>query len=150
MKTVIAAAGMFWALTLPAGAAGLCNCCGDLTSSACSAACNQVRPAAGQCIATVDYAAGPGVNEGTNPLYDMDLRDVRLGSPSAAQLEAFRRMLEAARRGAEADRKAAVRARRRGKIDTAEAASRAKRYDKAIVNYYLGIQAYRLTGHADN
>jgi len=148
MKSVMAAGVIVWALTLPASAAGLCNCCGGATAETCSAACSPAEPTEGQCRVTVDYRVRPAVGKGINPLYDMDLRNVRLGTPSAAQLESFRRLLEAARRGAEADRRTALRERRRGKIDAAEAASLAQRYDRAIVNYYLGIQAYRLARHA--
>lgn len=149
MKPVLAAtaAALLLGMANMANAAGLCNCCGDSTVDSCTAACAPVKPAEGQCIAAVDYTADPGIGEGKNPLYDVPLRDMWLGNPDATQREAFRKLLEAARLGAESDRRAALKARARGQIDDAEAAVLAKRYDDAIVNYYLGMQAYRLSGH---
>jgi len=71
------------------------------------------------------------------------LRNLWIGSPNRKQLEAFRRLLELARKGVEKDRKMALKQRRQGKIDAAAAAAAAKRYDEAIVNYYLGLRSYR-------
>lgn len=59
-------------------------------------------------------------------------------------IETFRQLLETARKGAERDRKSALRAFSAGKIDGSQAQSLASRYDDALVNYYLGVQAYRV------
>jgi hypothetical protein len=146
MKLSIAAAiGLLCLSGVPAASASLCNCCGDKTEASCSTACAAVKPAKGQCIATVDFAAEADVGPNVNPLYNVPLRNMWLGTPSRNQLESFRRLLEKARKGAESDRKLALRAKASGKIDEATAQSRAARYDDAMVNYYLGIQAYRLS-----
>ena len=125
-------------------AASLCNCCGSATAQSCSTACAPVKAAEAQCVATVDFAARAEIGPGKNPLYDVPLQNVRLGQPDATGLEAFRRLLEAARRGVEADRAAALHDYRKGTIDRTTADSFAKRYDDAMVNYYLGIQAFRI------
>ncbi len=145
MKPLIALAiGLLCLAGVPATAAGLCNCCGDQTVPSCANACTAVKPPKGQCVATVDYAAKAGIGAGQNPLYNISLRNMWLGSPDRDGLEAFRRLLEGSRRWAERDRKSALRAHARGKIDKATSAAMVKRYDDAIVNYYLGIQAFRL------
>jgi hypothetical protein len=79
-----------------------------------------------------------------NPLYDIPLRNTWLDPSRTQELEAFRQLLESARKGAESDRRLALRAFRSGKIDGSKARSLAGRYDDAMVNYYLGVQAYRL------
>ena len=91
----------------------------------------------------MDFAGSSEIAEGVNPLYDLSLRNIWLGSPSRDQLESFRKLLESARRGAEKDRKTSLRAFASKKIDKATAEARVKRYDDAIINYYLGQQAYR-------
>ena len=145
MKLALAAAvTTMFALTAPAGAASLCNCCGASTVSSCATACSPVKPAAGQCVATVDYAGTAKIADGVNPLYDVPLRNMWLDGAKPSQLELFRRLLEKSRRGAEADRRKALRAHARNKIDGAEAVLLAKRYDGALVNYYLGMQSYRI------
>ena len=47
------------------------------------------------------------------------------------------------RRGLEKDRKASYRDFRKHKIDEATAMAHTKRYEDAIVNYYLGLRAYQ-------
>ena len=145
MKTAIA---IFAAITFLSGAgakaASLCNCCGEATASACAAACAPVKPAAGQCIAVLDRKGEAVIGPDQNPLYDIPLRNAQLDPADGELLEAFRLLLEKARKGAEADRKLALRAWKAGKINAATAQSRADRYDDALVNYYLGMQAYRL------
>lgn len=133
-----------------ASAASLCNCCGVLTVQSCAATCEAVKPPAGQCVAGVDYEAKADIGPDRNPLYDISLRNMWLGTPDEAGLEAFRRLLERSRLGAESDRKAALRAEASGKIDRQTALDKAKRYDDAIVNYYLGIQAFRLARGGTN
>jgi hypothetical protein len=91
----------------------------------------------------VDYAGAVEIAAGVNPLYDIPLQNIWLGSASRLQLENFRKLLERARKSAEKDRAAALRAAKRRQIDQAEAAKRAKRYDNAMINYYLGMKAYR-------
>ena len=129
-------------LSIPASAASLCNCCSSSTAANCQAACAPVKPAAGQCVATVDFAGKPEISDGANPLYDMSLRNMWLGSPSADQLESFRKLLELSRKGAEADRRVALRQFAKGKISKDEADTATKRYDDAIVNYFLGFHSY--------
>lgn len=139
-----AGAAALLAIATSASGANLCNCCGASTAANCATACAPIKPVEGQCVAAIDYAGAPEIAEGQNPLYGMSLRNVWLGTPKRTDLEAFRRLLEAARRGAEKDRKAALRAYARKQIDQTEAARRAKRYDDAVVNYYLGLQSYRM------
>lgn len=128
----------------PANAANLCSCCaGQDAAESCSATCAATSPEEGQCLAAVDFAGAATIEPGINPLYDVSLRDLRLGDVNRGQAEAFRRLLETARRGAEADRRRALRSRARGEISTDEARRLAQRYDAAIVNYYLGIDAFR-------
>lgn len=145
MKTLLLAACTIFGCvgTLPAAAAGLCNCCGVETAAHCAAACAAVKPSPGQCVATIDFAAKVVIAEGQNPLYDIPLQNVWLGSPTRDQLEALRILLEAARRSAEMDRRRALRAAARGEITAEDAQRLAKRYDSAIINYYLGMKAYR-------
>ena len=97
----------------------------------------------GQCVPAVDYAGTAAVGPNVNPLYDTTLRNIWLGTPSFGELESFRKLLEAARKGVERDRKASLQAFARREIDRAAADQAAKRYETAIVNYYLGLQAYR-------
>ena len=144
MKLALAAAvTTLFALSAPAGAASLCNCCGASTASSCATACAPVKPAEGQCVATVDYAGTAKIANGVNPLYDVPLRNMWIDGAKPSQLELFRRLLEKSRRGAESDRRKALRAHARHKIDSSEAVLLAKRYDDALVNYYLGMQSYR-------
>lgn len=131
-------------LATPVSAASLCNCCGAATVETCSAVCEPVKLVQGQCIAAVDFAGMAKIGRDSNPLYSMSLQIVRLGTPSRMELEKFRRLLEAARAGAEHDRRLSLRDFRRKKIDQAAATARAKQYDDAIVNYYLGLQSYRI------
>jgi hypothetical protein len=139
----LAMAGAMMVLAASASAASLCNCCGASTAARCAPVCAPVKPAEGQCVATVDYGGRAKIRAGINPLYDVSLRNIWLGSPKRTELEAFRRLLERARRGVEKDRRASLRAYARGKIGQAAATARAKRYDDAIVNYYLGLRSYR-------
>ena len=150
MKRIVAAAALLLTASLPAGAAALCNCCGSGTSRTCEAACAAVSPSGGQCQAAVDYAGMSDIGPGQNPLYEMSLNNLEIGAPSRIQLEQFRKLLEQARLGAESDRRAALADRRSGKIDDAAAAALAKRYDDAMVNYYLGLQAYRNVAQRKN
>ena len=139
---VFAALGLIAAAS-GAPAASLCNCCGAGTAQSCAAVCEKVEVPQGQCVAAVDFAGKPAISENVNPLYDVPLRDLRLGTTDGGEREAFRRLLEASRRGVEKDRRAALRAYARGKTDRAARDASLARYEAAMVNYYLGIRAYR-------
>ena len=127
----------------PASAASLCNCCATGTTDACKASCESVKPAEGMCLPAVDFGGTASVAPGQNPLYDVPLRDLHFSGVKAGDLEAFRELMEMARKGVESDRKQALRDHAGGKIDNAAAVGAAKRYDDAIVNYFLGMHAYR-------
>lgn len=151
MKSVfVAAVGLIGLSSVQTSAAGLCHCCGDATAASCVSACTTIKPAEGQCVAIVDFEGRAEISAGKNPLYDMSLSNLWIGTPDDRGLESFRRLMERARRGAEGDRKAALRDRRRGKIDDVTAAAFAKRYEDAMVNYFLGITAYRQARKALN
>ena len=139
----IATAGAMVLLTTAAQAASLCNCCGTSTVAACSNTCAPIKVAQGQCVAAVDFDGQSEISDGVNPLYDLSLRNIWLGSLNRDQLENFRKLLESARKGVEKGRKSSLRVFASKKIDKATAAANAKRYDDAIVNYYLGQQSYR-------
>lgn len=144
MKSMLVTAALAGLLSSSASqAASLCNCCGASTVAACTAACSAVTVPEGQCLPAVDYDARAEIGEGVNPLYDVPLQSLSLGQADRAQIELFRRLMEASRRGAEKDRRLALRAYARGKIDRTEAERLNKRYEDAIVNYYLGINAFR-------
>jgi hypothetical protein len=143
-RIVTAMAGLYIVAGGAAEAASLCHCCGSDTVAACSSACAPVKSAPGQCVATLDPAGRTEIGPGKNPLYDIPLQNVWLGGIGPDGLEAFRRLLERARRGAENDRARALSDHRKGVISAETAATLAKRYDDAIVNYFLGIQAYRI------
>ncbi len=83
------------------------------------------------------------IGDGNNPLYGISLLSLDLKDAVRAELEGVRRLLEDSRRGVEKDRKASARDFRKGKIDEATLAVNTKRYEEAIVNYYLGLRAYR-------
>ena len=83
------------------------------------------------------------IAEGDNPLYGISLLGLDLEDAVRPELEGVRRLLENSRRGFEKDRKASARDFRRGKIDDDALAVNTKRYEDAIVNYYLGQRAYR-------
>ena len=138
----LAATGLFLAAASADGAS-LCNCCASGVAESCSAMCASAKPAAGQCAAMVDFAGEATIAEGDNPLYDISLRSISLEPAGRRQLESFRKLLEMARRGLEKDRKASKRDFRKHKIDEATATATTKRYEDAIVNYYLGLRAYR-------
>jgi hypothetical protein len=143
MKPVIfAGAAAIMMHAVPASAASLCTCCGASTAENCAATCVPVKPPDGQCMAAVDFAGKSKITTDNNPLYGVSLRNVWLGTAKRPELETFRLLLEKARRGAERDRRAALRAATRKSIDQATAAARAKRYNDAIVNYFLGLQSY--------
>ena len=127
----------------PVSAASLCNCCATGGAESCSAVCAPVKPATGQCVAVVDYAGEAVIADGVNPLYGISLLGLDLGDAGRPELEGVRRLLENSRRGAEKDRKASARDFRKGRIDDATLAVNTKRYEGAIVNYYLGLRAYR-------
>jgi hypothetical protein len=150
MRHIVAAAALLWMATPDAGAVALCNCCDGPSSGTCEAACAPLSPPEGQCQPAVDYAGKTVIGPGENPLYDMSLNNLALGAPSDSQLELLRRLLEKARLGAENDREAALVAHSKGEIDDAEAAARVRRYDDAIVNYYLGQQVYRAEARRRN
>ncbi len=145
MKTAVAMFAVFTIWASPgASAASLCNCCGEGTPAPCTAACAPVNPACGHCIATLDSGGETLIGPDQNLLYDVQLRNTRLDPSSKPAVEAFRHLLETARKGAESDRRSALDAFKAGKIDGPRAQSLASRYDDALVNYYLGVQAYRL------
>jgi hypothetical protein len=144
MKRVIGAALLGLAATLGTElqAASLCNCCSSGTDEACKTAC-EATTSLPQCSAVVDFDGDARIGPDHNPLYGASLKDLRITGATRVQLESFRALLEASRKGAEADRKQALRDRKRGEIDSITAGQKALRYEQAIVNYYLGVAAYR-------
>lgn len=138
----LASLGLFLA-SAPVNAASLCNCCATGTAQSCSAVCAPAKPAIGQCVAKVDYAGEAVIADGNNPLYGISLLGLDLRDAVRPELEGVRRLLEDSRRGVEKDRKASARDFRKGKIDDAALAVNTKRYEDAIVNYYLGLRVYR-------
>ena len=144
MRTFIGLATLGLFLTsAPVNAASLCNCCATGGAESCSAVCAPVKPAPGQCVAMVDYAGEAVIADGVNPLYGVSLLGLDLRDAQRPELEGVRRLLEDSRRGVEKDRKASARDFRKGKIDNATLAAHSKRYEDAIVNYYLGLRTYR-------
>ncbi|HUQ35959.1 MAG TPA: hypothetical protein VM144_06225 [Aestuariivirga sp.] len=127
----------------PVNAAGLCNCCATGIAESCSSVCAPVKPATGQCVAKVDYAGEAVIADGDNPLYGISLLTLDLKDAVRPELEGVRRLLEDSRRGVEKDRKISALDFRKGKIDDAALAVNTKRYEDAIVNYYLGLRVYR-------
>ena len=91
----------------------------------------------------VDYAGEAMIADGDNPLYGISLLNVNIENAMRPELEGIRRLLENSRRGVEKDRKTSALDFRKGKIDDAALAVNTKRYEDAIVNYYLGLRAYR-------
>jgi hypothetical protein len=151
MKTAFAVLAVLTVWACPgASAASLCNCCGDGTLSSCTTACATISPSPGQCVATIDPSGETNIGPDQNPLYDVSLRNTRLDPSARSSVEAFRHLLETARKGAERDRRSALRAIRTHKIDDGKAQSLASRYDDAMVNYYLGVQAYLLAVRKPN
>ena len=138
----LASVGLFLA-SVSANATNLCNCCTTGVAQSCSAICAPAKPVSGQCVAMVDYASEATIAEGENPLYGISLRSISLEDTMRPQLEGFRKLLEMARRGAEKDRKASARDFRKHKIDEATVQANIQRYESAVVNYYLGLRAYR-------
>jgi hypothetical protein len=124
-------------------AAGLCSCCETGVAASCKIACAPVKVEAKQCVAVVDFKGKSGIGANANPLYGVSLANIHLEDAGRGELEDFRKLLEAMRKGVEKDRKASLRDFSRRRIDEATAAARAKLYEVAIVNYYLGLQAYR-------
>jgi hypothetical protein len=142
MKFLAILAGSMMIAAASASAASLCNCCEDSTDASCSSVCATVKPVAGQCLATVDYSGTVEVGPGVNPLYGISLRDLEIGTPNAYEREMLRRLLEAGRRGAEKDRRQSMRDFARGKVSREDLDKLEKRYEDAIVNYFLGMRAY--------
>lgn len=138
----LAGAGLFLA-SISADAASLCNCCATGVAESCTTVCAATKPGAGQCVVLMDYASEATIAAGENPLYGISFLDISLADATRLQLEGLRKLLEIARRGIEKDRKASVRDFRKHKIEETAAAANTKRYEDAIVNYYLGLQAYR-------
>ena len=103
MRLAILAAFGLIAAANGGSAASLCKCCGTETVQSCAAVCEAVEAPGGQCVAVVDFAGKPAITENVNPLYEVSLRNLRQGT-DGAELEAFRRLLEASRRGVEKDR----------------------------------------------
>jgi hypothetical protein len=91
----------------------------------------------------LDHAGQPTIALGENPLYGLSLQNMSLDNVTQPQLEDFRKLLENSRRGLEKDRKATIRDFRKHKIDDAAVKADTQRYEDAIVNYYLGLRAYR-------
>ncbi len=142
MRSELAVLAIVW-MTVSASPASLCNCCAAGTEQSCAAVCEPVKPPQGQCVPSIDYDGSATIAPNVNPLYDITLRNIWLGTPSFGELESFRKLIEAARKGVERDRKSTLQAFARREIDQATADAAAKRYETAIVNYYLGLQAYR-------
>jgi hypothetical protein len=138
----LAGAGLFLAAA-SVNAASLCNCCASGVAQSCSAICAPAKPAPGQCLAMIDHDGQATIAPGENPLYGISLLSLSLEDAARPQLEDLRRLLENSRRGLEKDRKASIRDFRKDKIDAATAQANGKRYEDAIVNYYLGLRAYR-------
>ena len=138
----LASAGVFLATTSVNGA-NLCNCCATGVAESCSVVCSAAKPVSDQCVALVDYAGEATIAAGENPLYGISLRSISLEDAMRPQLEGFRKLLEMARRGAEKDRKASAGDFRKHKIDVATVQANTERYESAVVNYYLGLRAYR-------
>jgi hypothetical protein len=138
----LASLGLFLA-SAPVNAASLCNCCATGTAQNCSTVCAPVKPAPSQCVARVDYAGEAVIDDGANPLYGISLLGIEMKDALRPELEGVRRLLEDSRRGVEKDRKISARDFRNGKIDDAALAANTKRYEDAIVNYYLGLRVYR-------
>ena len=143
MKAFAPALAVLLLAALPASAASLCNCCTTGTSEACASVCAPLKPAEGLCLPAVDFAGTAAIGDGQNPLYDVPLNSLDLKGTGRKDMESFRILLEGSRKGIEKDRRSALRERAKGMIDQAAAASAAKRYDDAMVNYYLGMNAYR-------
>ena len=144
MRALLGLAGaMLFLASISANAASLCNCCATGVAESCTAVCAPVEPGAGQCVAAVDYAGETTFAVGENPLYGISLLNISLGDATRPRLGGYLKLLELARRGIEKDRKASVRDFKKHKIDEATATANAKRYADAIVNYYLGLHAYR-------
>jgi hypothetical protein len=142
MKLFAAAlAGFALFAAVPAQSASLCSAC------SCATACATVKPAANMCIPVVDFAADAVIGPGQNPLYGISLKTLDVSNASSSQLEMLRRMLEKSRKGAESDRKAALKDFAAGKMNANAAAALARRYDRAMVNYYLGMKAFQASRH---
>lgn len=125
-----------------ARAMGFCDCCATSPGKSCKVLCETVAPAAGQCLAIVDYKGRGGSKRGVNPLNGISLKDISLGEPGGGQLERFRRFLERSRRAAIRSQRRAIRSFERRRIDQAEFDKRSARYNEALVNYYHAIRAY--------
>lgn len=138
----LATLGLFLT-SAPVNAASLCNCCATGVAESCSAVCAPAKPAPSQCVAMVDDAGVAVIADGENPLYGISLLGLDLRDAARPELEGVRRLLEDSRRGVEKDRKTSALDFRNGKIDDAALAANTKRYEDAIVNYYLGLRAYR-------
>ena len=138
----LAGVGLFFA-TVSVNAAGLCNCCATGVTDSCKTVCAPAKPMPNKCIAMLDYTGQTTIAADDNPLYSISLLNIHLENATRPQLEGFRKLLELTRRGVEKDRKTFYRDFRKRKIDEATAMANAKRYEDAIVNYYLGLHAYR-------
>lgn len=138
----LAGLGLFLAST-PVNAASLCNCCATGVAENCSTVCAPAKPVPSQCVARVDYVGEAVIADGDNPLYAISLLGLDLKDAMRPELEGVRRLLEDSRRGVEKDRKNSAQDFRKGKIDDAALAANTKRYEDAIVNYYLGLRVYR-------
>jgi hypothetical protein len=144
MKHLLRAlAAAAWLTGGSASAANLCNCCATGTAAACATACADAKPVEGLCLPAVDFEGAANIGPGQNPLYEVPLKSLNLAGTKREGLEAFRGLLEMSRKGVEKDRRVALRDFRKNLIDAAAASTAAKRYDDAMVNYYLGMNAYR-------
>jgi hypothetical protein len=126
----------------PAAAIGLCDCCANDLNQSCQSACEGQSTAPGQCTAIVDYRGKGATSEGKNPLTGVSLRELSLGEPTAAQLESFRRFLEAGRRRAITDYRRAAWRLKHGRIAQGAFDAAKALYHEALVNYYHGMRAY--------
>ena len=84
----------------------------------------------------VEYAGEAIIADGANPIHGISLLNVDIGDAMRPELEEVRRLTEK-------DRKISARDFRKGKIDEAAVKANTQRYEDAIVNYYLGLRAYR-------
>ena len=145
MKQLAAATILLGMGSSGAFAAAFCDCCASPLSVSCAAACAAIAEPGGQCLVAVDVSGKERIGPDQNPLYSLKFGTLRLKDPSREEREALRRLLEKAREAAESDREKALADQKTGRIDSETAAQRARRYDDAMVNYYLGQQVYRST-----
>lgn len=127
--------------SLPAQAAGVCNCCNGEVEELCKVACEAANSGGGACRPSAWYGDASGIG-GERPLNGFSYKGLDLSGATRQELEALREWLETARRATEIRARKQLRAYRRGKASLEEfQASQAVR-EEAIINYQHGVQAY--------